>query len=91
MLRLLRLSVGGLMASALMLVTSQYHSRSLYMELERARNAERALQMEWRQLQLEQTEQARHARIDQIARQQLGLEPITPARTLYLNQPGDSR
>ncbi|MVW71782.1 cell division protein FtsL [Bordetella sp. 15P40C-2] len=75
-----------LMLSAISLVTSRYHSRQLFIELERSNTLSNTLDTDWRRLQLERAELARNARIDHAARQDLKLIPITPERTLYLNQ-----
>ncbi|MVW80794.1 cell division protein FtsL [Bordetella sp. 02P26C-1] len=75
-----------LMLSAISLVTSRYHSRQLFIELERSNTLSNTLDTDWRRLQLERAELARNARIDHAARQDLKLIPIAPERTLYLNQ-----
>ncbi|MBN9182177.1 MAG: cell division protein FtsL, partial [Microbacterium sp.] len=45
----------------------------------------------WRRLQLEQTDHAKHALIDNVARTTLKMEPVTPARTIYLAQSRDAQ
>jgi cell division protein FtsL len=75
-----------LMLSAISLVTSRYHSRQLFIELERSNTLSNTLDTDWRRLQLERAELARNARIDRAARQDLKLIPTAPERTLYLNQ-----
>lgn len=87
--RLLFILTAALIVSALSLVTSQYRGRSLYVELERAQVASRELEVQWRRLQLEQTEHAKQAQIDRVAKGQLGMEGVTPARTIYLARRGD--
>ncbi|GAB1577625.1 cell division protein FtsL [Bordetella petrii] len=76
-----------LMLSAISLVTSRYHSRQLFIELDRSNAQARSLDTDWRRLQLERAELARNARIDRAAREDLKMIPIVPDRTLYLNQP----
>ncbi|HZH56913.1 cell division protein FtsL [Yanghanlia caeni] len=76
-----------LMLSALSLVTARYQSRQLFVAAERLEDRSRELDIEWRRLQLERAELARHARIDQIARRDLGMVTATPDRTLYLDTP----
>lgn len=88
MIRVLLLLIGGLMTSALMLVTSQYHARSYYVAIERERSAARSLEMQWRQLQIDQTEYARHAHVEKVGREQIGLVPTRPDRTLFLTPAG---
>lgn len=75
MIRLIVLLVAVLLVSALGLVTSRYEARWTTIELERARQAERALDVAWRQLQLELTQYSQHARIDALARHDLKMIP----------------
>jgi len=69
---------------ALMLVNSQYQARRLFIELERAQTQARQLEIEWAQLQLDQSTLGKHSRIEASARQNLNMVPVTPARTQYL-------
>lgn len=73
-----------LLASAFSLVTSQQRARRAFVDLERAHAQERQLEQDWSQLQLAQTEAAKHALVEQVARQQLGMRPVTPDRTQYI-------
>lgn len=73
-----------LMVSALSLVTARFQSRQLYMQLDRQDDVARQLDTEWRRLQLERAELARHARIDQVARHELDMISGSPDRTLYI-------
>lgn len=75
---------GFLVLCALSLVNAQYHARSLFIELERAQAAARQLDIEWAQLQLDQSTLGKHARIEASARHDLAMMPVTPARTQYL-------
>ncbi len=52
---------------ALGLVTSQHRARKLFAELEREQERARALDVEYGQLQLEQSTWAMHARVEKIA------------------------
>lgn len=69
---------------ALSLVNAQYQSRQLFIELERAQAAARQLDIEWAQLQLDQSTLGKHARIEANARRDLNMVPVTPNRTQYL-------
>ncbi len=89
--RLLFVLTIALIGCSLSLVSSQYQARSLFVELERAQGVTRDLDVDWRRLQLEQTDHAKHALIDTVARQTLKMEPVTPAHTIYLAQRRDSR
>ena len=73
-----------LVVSALSLVNSQYQARSLFIELERAQAATRQLDIEWAQLQLDQSTLGKHARIEANARRDLKMVTLTPSRTQYL-------
>lgn len=73
--RLIGLSALALvvMGTAVAAVYAKHHSRTLFVELSRL-NAERdALNTEWGRLQLEQSTWATHGRIEQIARDRLGM------------------
>lgn len=73
-----------LVVCALLLVNAQYKARQLFIELERAQSAARQLDIEWAQLQLDQSTLGKHARIEANARRDLGMVALTPARAQYL-------
>lgn len=56
---------------ALAVVTARHQARKLFVELQALEQQARALDVEWGRLQLEQSTWAMHARIEQIASQQL--------------------
>uniref|UniRef100_UPI0033429192 cell division protein FtsL n=1 Tax=Castellaniella defragrans TaxID=75697 RepID=UPI0033429192 len=89
MARLVVLFAVLLMVSALSLVTARFQSRELFVASERLSSRAHELDTEWRRLQLERAELARNVRIDQVARNELGLVSTTPDRTIYL-RPGES-
>ena len=60
-----------LTACALGLVTSQHKARKLFAEFEREQERAKQLDVEWGQLQLEQSTWAMHARVEKIARDRL--------------------
>jgi cell division protein FtsL len=74
----------ALVLCALFVVNAQYQARRLFIELERAQAAARQLDIEWAQLQLDQSTLGKHARIEANARHDLNMVPVTPARTQYL-------
>lgn len=80
-----------LMLSGLSLVTARFQSRQLYIQADRLNEAARELDTDWRRLQLERAGLARHARIDEVARNQLGMVGESPARTLYLRVTGEGQ
>lgn len=77
-----------LVLCALSLVTAQYQARRLFIELERAQSLARQLDIEWSQLQLDQSTLGKTARIEENARRDLNMVPLTPARTQYLTADG---
>ena len=70
--------------SALLLVNSQYRARKLFIELEFAQMQTRQLEIEWSQLQLKQSTLSKHARIEEVAVNELDMVPVTPASTQFL-------
>ena len=60
-----------LIVCALSVVTSQHKARKLYVELQKQQEVARRLDVEYGQLQLEQSTWAMHARIEKIASGQL--------------------
>lgn len=62
-----------LIVCALAVIQSQHRARTYFVELERLKKEARALDEQWGQLQLEQSTWANPARVDTLARTQLGL------------------
>ncbi|NML62569.1 cell division protein FtsL [Massilia sp. RP-1-19] len=75
-----------LVTCALALVNSQYKARNLFIELEKLEQQSRQLDIDWAQLQLDQSTLGKNARIEQIARTELNMAPLSPARTQYLTE-----
>lgn len=68
----------AVLASGLAAVYARHQSRKLFIELQ-ALSAERdRLEMDWGRLQLEQSTQSSHARVEQLAREQLQMRPPDP-------------
>jgi cell division protein FtsL len=80
MTRLNLVLLGVLIACGLMLVTSQHQARKLYVELQKEQELAQRLEVEWGQLQLEQSTWAMHARIEKIAARNLGMRVPSPSR-----------
>ena len=80
--------VALLVACALSLVNARYQWRHLFSELETTQSQARQLDIEWSQLQLDQSTLGKHERIEQIARADLNMVPLSPARTQYLTEGG---
>ncbi|CAN1508204.1 FtsL Cell division protein [Burkholderiaceae bacterium] len=73
-----------LLICALSLVAAQQKARKLFIEIERAQMEERRLNQEALRLEYDQRTLSKSARIQDSARNQLRMLPITPDRTLYL-------
>ncbi|MDB5892291.1 MAG: cell division protein FtsL [Polaromonas sp.] len=74
------------MASALYLVHTQYESRRLYVELERAQAQARRLEIDNKGLQIEKRSQATPLRVEKLAKERLQMRTATPAITEYVSQ-----
>jgi cell division protein FtsL len=70
-----------LVLCALALVTSQHKVRNMFSELAEEQDAARQIDVEWGQLQLEQSTWAMHARIERIAASRLQMRVPVSART----------
>jgi cell division protein FtsL len=87
MTRLSVLLLLAVVASAMVLVHSQYESRRLFMALEAEGKEAARLEVEHDRLQVERRAQATPLRVEQIARQQLQMRMVSPAITQYVNAP----
>jgi cell division protein FtsL len=85
MVRLNLLLLAGLVACALSLVTSRHQARQLFVELEHEQAFARGYEVEYGQLQLEQSTWAMPARIEKIAREQLKMQLPAPGRVHVLD------
>jgi len=85
MLRLNLVLLLAVMASAIFLVHTQYESRRLFTELDRAVAESRRLATEQQRLQVEKRAQATPQRIEVLARERLQMKPATPAIAQYVN------
>jgi cell division protein FtsL len=74
------------LACALSTVASNHRARKLFIDFEREQTRMRDLEVEWGQLQLEQSTWAGHARIEKIARDRLGMHAPVPARIVSLER-----
>ena len=73
-------------ACALLIVTSQHQARKLYVELQKEQELAKQLDIEWGQLQLEQSTCATHARIEKIAARNLAMR-VAPASRIQIVAP----
>ncbi len=79
-MRLNLLLLAALTACALALVTSQHQARKLFSQIEQEQERTRGLEVEYGQLQLEQSTWAMHARVQKLAAQSLGMRRPDAAR-----------
>ena len=78
-----------LVACAVSLVTSRHQARKLFVELEREQAQSRAYDVEYGQLQLEQSTWATAGRVEKVAREQLRMQVPGPGRIQVID--GGSR
>jgi cell division protein FtsL len=74
----------AVLASALYLVRTQYESRRLFVEIDRAHAHARQLEVEHERLQVERRAQATPLRVEQLAQARLKMHTATPAITQYV-------
>ena len=74
----------AVLASALYLVRTQYESRRLFTEIDRAAADARKLEIENERLQVERRAQATPLRVEKVAKEQLQMRSATPAITQYV-------
>ena len=77
----------AVLASAIYLVHTQYESRRLFTELDRAIAEARRLETEHQRLQVEKRAQATPLRVETLARAKLQMRTATPAITQYVTDP----
>ena len=77
----------AVLVSAMYLVHTQYQSRRLFTELDRAVAEARRLDTEHQRLQVEKRAQATPLRVEKLARAQLNMRTATPAITPYVSDP----
>lgn len=76
----------AVLLSALATVSTTHQGRKLVTEFEREQERMRALEVEWGQLQLEQSTWAAHARVEQIARDKLGMRSPRANQIISVDQ-----
>lgn len=82
MARLNLILLAAVLLSALADVSINHSARKLVTAYEREQERMRALEVEWGQLQLEQSTWATHSRIEQIAREKLGMHAPRPGQII---------
>ncbi len=84
MIRLDAFFLALVVASALGVVAAQHQARKLFSELEREQARARGLEVEWGQLQLEQSTWAGHVRVERMARDALGMRAPAPGQLIVV-------
>jgi len=69
---------------ALSVVTSQHKARKLFAELQKEKGLAQQMDVEWGQLQLEQSTWAMPARVEQVAGRKLHMQMPKPGQTRYV-------
>lgn len=85
MARLNLLLVMIALGCALSAVNVNHRARKLVTELESVQKHMRDLEVEWGQLQLEQSTLAAHVRIEKAAREKLGMKPPAPGQIISVD------
>ena len=70
---------------ALSVVSSNHRARKLFTELEATQKHMRDLEVEWGQLQLEQSTVAAHVRVEKLARDRLGMKVPAPGQIVAID------
>lgn len=76
--------LAAIVASAIALVHTKHQSRKLFIELQSLQTARDDLDIEWGQLQLEQSTLATESVIDQAARSRLDMAIPAPEAVIYV-------
>jgi len=72
--------------SALALIYTKHEARKLFIELEQLTAERDSLNIEWGQLQIEQSTWATHARIEQVATDDLALARPAPSEIFVIER-----
>ena len=73
------------LACALATVSANHRARKLFTELETVQKRMRDLDVEWGQLQLEQSTLAAHVRVEKVAREKLGMKTPAPGQIVSVD------
>lgn len=76
----------AVIASALALIETRHENRRVFVELQELEKRRDALEIEWGQLQLEQSAWATHGRIEQLAREQRDMKIPSETEVMVINR-----
>ena len=82
---LLILLATAVLLSALDVIYSKHHSRKLFVELQSLEGMRDSLNIEWGQLQLEQSTWAMPNRVEKVARSRLGMDVPAPDQIVIVS------
>jgi cell division protein FtsL len=74
----------AVVVSGIGLAWSKHRARMLYNELEQTSKQQDESQLQWGKLQLEQATWAEHSRVEQIAKERLGLKFPSPEQSMVI-------
>lgn len=77
----------AVVGSGLLLIRAEHDARRLFIELEELNREHDRLQVDWGRLQIEQSTWATHARIEQVATQELALSRPAPEEIYVIEKP----
>lgn len=77
----------AVVGSGLALIRAEHDARQLFIELEALNREHDRLQIDWRQLQIEQSMLATHSKIESIARDKLNLAPPASSQVVVVAEP----
>jgi len=83
---LIAILVVAVMCSAMGVIYSKHQSRKVFVSLQKLHNQVDELNIEWGQLQLEQSAWSSHGRIEKIARKKLQMTLPKANEILYIKQ-----
>lgn len=87
MMRLHLVLFAAVLGTALLLVHTQYESRRLFVEVDKAQALSRRVALERERLEVDKRAQATPLRVEKIAKEQLHMRAATPAVTQYFKRP----
>jgi cell division protein FtsL len=74
----------AVLASAIAVVYAKHEGRKLYVELQALQRERDQLEMEWGQLQIEHSTWSTHARVERLARKEIGMGEPRPEQLRML-------
>ena len=76
--------LAAVLLCALATVTATHRARLLFADIENEQARQKQIEVEWGQLQLEQSTWAKHALVESVAVRQLGMHTPDPRRLVFV-------